>query len=264
MKRIQVLVALLAVTAAAPARPDPLTSDCLVAASATAEIGAAAEGVLSAIRVERGDRVAAGDVLVALEAGAEESRAALARIRAGDDTAIRIAEARAEEARTRLERARSLVARGLAEAERAESAALDLATAELEREAALRARQIARGERAAAEADLARRIVRAPFDGVVVARTMELGEHYDRSESILTLARTDPLHVEAFLPLARAAALAPGQDVVVELEAGGRHPAVIDVIDPVADAATGTLGIRATLPNPDAALVAGQTCRLFD
>ena len=107
-----------------------------------------------------------------------------------------------------------------------------------------------------------RKRVRAPFDGVVTDRAISAGELYNEQGTIVTVARIDPLHVDAYLPASRRAELAVGQTATVTLETGGTHEAVVRVIDPVLDAATGTFGVRLDLANPDGAIFAGQSCFL--
>jgi hypothetical protein len=43
---------------------------------------------------------------------------------------------------------------------------------------------------------------------------------------------------------------------------GGSYRAVVEVVDPVIDAASGTFGVRLRLPNPDHSIPAGIHCNV--
>lgn len=235
-------------------------ADCLVNAHSTARIGAPIKGIIAHLPVERADRVKAGDILAELEASTEDSALALARLRAQNDVSIRLAQRRAETAALTVARQERLSAQNLIPQSDLEQALLDVASARLEEEQARLAQQQAQLELEAAIAARERKRIRAPFDGVVTARLMSPGELYAEQGPIVVLARVDPLHVETYLPLSRLDDVSAGDLLKVTLETGETVSASVSVIDPVLDAATGTFGVRLVLPNPDGAIVAGQSC----
>lgn len=51
-------------------------------------------------------------------------------------------------------------------------------------------------------------------------------------------------------------------EVYPEDPVGGVHKAVVTVVDQVFDAASGTIGVRLELPNPDYAIPAGLKCQV--
>jgi len=51
-------------------------------------------------------------------------------------------------------------------------------------------------------------------------------------------------------------------EVYPEDPVGGRYDATVDVVDRVFDAASGTIGVRLNLRNPDYALPAGLKCQV--
>ena len=103
------------------------------------------------------------------------------------------------------------------------------------------------------------------MNGVVTARAMSVGEYRGPSAShILTVAQLDPLNVEVFAPIAQLGSVEIGDMVAIfpEEPVGGRYMAQVKVIDRVFDAASGTVGMRRELPNPDNRLPAGLRCRI--
>jgi multidrug efflux pump subunit AcrA (membrane-fusion protein) len=83
-------------------------------------------------------------------------------------------------------------------------------------------------------------------------------------DPIMKLAEIDPLHVEAILPAGMYGKVKRGQRAVVTPEAtiGGRYETRVTIVDPVIDAASGTLGVRLELPNKKGTIPAGVRCRL--
>jgi multidrug efflux pump subunit AcrA (membrane-fusion protein) len=121
-----------------------------------------------------------------------------------------------------------------------------------EEEAVLR-QGIAQVQLNSALAPRERKRIRTPFDGVVTDRLISVGERYNEPAPMLVVARIDPLHIEAYLPAAQRSTAAHRQSAKIIPKAGGTPQAVINVIDPVLDAATGTYGARLALTSPDGA-----------
>jgi len=51
--------------------------------------------------------------------------------------------------------------------------------------------------------------------------------------------------------------------VIPERPAGGQYTAVVTIVDRVIDAASGTFGVRLSLPNPKHNLPAGLKCKVI-
>jgi hypothetical protein len=83
-------------------------------------------------------------------------------------------------------------------------------------------------------------------------------------DPIMKLAEIDPLHVEAVLPSSMYGKVRRGQraTVVPEAAIGGRYETTVSIVDPVIDAASGTLGVRMMLPNRKGLIPAGVRCRV--
>ena len=150
-------------------------------------MSAAVAGLLDEVRVETGDRVDRGDVLVELDDELVTWELAAAR-------------AEAEEARSRLEEAR----RRLREA-RSVGAGRNIAATEVsarESEVAASEATLARLEAARRQVEVraGRHRVTAPFDGVVSQRSRDLGEWVTPGDQLLTLVDTDNLRLDFQVP----------------------------------------------------------------
>jgi hypothetical protein len=74
----------------------------------------------------------------------------------------------------------------------------------------------------------------------------------------------DPLHVEVIVPVEYLGRITPGMraEVTPVVSSQGMHVATVTRVDRVADAASGTFGVRLSLSNPDYAIPGGLRCQL--
>lgn len=257
----------LALPGAGALAAEPGEFDCVTEPSRSVEVRAAVEGLITAIHADRGDRVKSGQVLVELDAGREQSSAELARFRATMRGTIRSAESRLEYATVKAERNRQLHEERFVSAEESDEAATERRLAEAELLETRDNRRVAELEYLRAQEELRLRTVLAPIDGVVVRRNLnpgELADNRDMERPILELANVDVLHVEALLPLEAFRQVRVGQRATVmpEEPVGGSYAAEVAVVDSLVDTASGTFGVRLTLPNPGGSIPAGIKCRV--
>lgn len=198
------------------------------------KISSGVPGILDEVLVQRGDFVKKNQVLVRLQSDVEKATCDLTR-------------AKAEFAERRARRNRELAKRQMISSNDSD---------ELETEA-----QILQLELKEQEARLKLRTITSPIDGVVVKRSYSPGE-FVQDEAIMELAQIDPLRVEVVVPMKLYGKISVGMRADVEWEAPvvGLQRAVVKVVDPVVDAASGTIGIRLELPNPKRELPAGTKC----
>ncbi len=235
--------------------------DCLIQPSRVIELGSQATGLIEAIHVERGDRVEPGQVVVELEADAERAAVALARERAGQVGLLRAREEAYALSKKRKERGVELFEKSALATDSRDELETQANLARYELFQAQEARQIASLELRQAQALLSRRTLRIPIGGIVVEQLLEVGEIVD-DQTILTVARVDPLRVDVLMPASRFGSLRQNMRASVEPEypVRGSVIATISVIDPVIDAASGTFNVRLDLPNPDGAIPGGLHC----
>ncbi len=256
------LFAALALSPASATSLDPVS--CLIQPEDTVRLATPVAGIVAEVAFDRGDTVAAGDVIARLDATLETIALSMAEARAESDARTRAAEARLAFMNTKASRAEDLALRNAISQTEATQARLDADIARHDLDEALLAGRLALIDAEQARAVLDQKVLRTPIDGVVVERLLTAGEFRDPQSHIATIARLDILRVEAFAPLHYYSHLAVGQQVAIHPEAPfeGIHMAEITVIDQVFDAATATFGLRMTLPNPDLVLPAGLRCEV--
>ncbi len=242
-----------------------------VEAVSRSEIGPEITAVVIERRVEEGQRVAAGDVLLRLrddrlQAQMAHAEAALndleTRVRPQAEVAVARAETQLAQAERELQRQRRLVDTNLTSLESLELAqeAVDLArntleAARLDRQAlAPTGPETRRLEEqlASARADLARTQIRSESSGIILTRAVEPGDLVRPGDVLLTLARDGDTELRVPIDEKNLGRLAPGQAAFAIADAYPDRPfaARIHHIAPSIDAQRGTVDVRLKVPDP--------------
>jgi len=196
-------------------------------------LGAELPGLVREITFESGSAVKKGQALVRLDTSAEAAQLEAAR-------------AQAVLAGLSLKRAKELREGG-------SNTPADLDTAEATATAA-------NAQVAALEATIAKKTIRAPFDGRISIRQVELGQVLPAGAPIASLQSVSPIHAEFWLPQQALADIAVGQKVHVHSDVfpGATWEGEITTVNPEVDAATRNVRMRATVENADGRLRPGM------
>ncbi|MGO9807187.1 MAG: efflux RND transporter periplasmic adaptor subunit [Rhodomicrobium sp.] len=190
-------------------------------------------GQVREIHFVSGQRVKKGDKLVQLDDAPE--RADLANFEAQ----AHLAEANMERTMTLLKS--DFVARQTMDQNRS---VLDQAKAQIQRTQAI----------------IDQKLIRAPFDGVLGIRQVNLGQYIGAGTNIVGLINLDTLHVDFRLPEQNASKLTIGQEIDIAADAmpGKSFKAKITAIEPRVSESTRTLSVQGTLSNPGETLRPGM------
>ncbi|MEI7447895.1 MAG: efflux RND transporter periplasmic adaptor subunit, partial [Burkholderiales bacterium] len=237
--------------------------DCLIQPNQVVQVGAPVAGVLETLDAERGDLVRRGQVVARLESAVERANAQLARVRAEQSAEFQAAERNREFARRERDRARELVDEQFVSKAAADKAETEAKVSEDRLQQAIERRRQAEQELRLAEAQLARREVRAPIAGIVVDRFLSAGELVEE-RPILRIAEVHPLRVEVVVPAAGFGQVRVGHRATVRPDAGPVPEAAgtVTIVDKVLDPASNTFRVRLSLPNPDLRIPAGARCKV--
>ena len=106
--------------------------------------------------------------------------------------------------------------------------------------------------------------IRAPFDGYVEKRLVNLGELVKAQMPVMAIVRLDPLKVTAELPERLAPWITDGRPVELQVDAyrDRTFTGKVTRISPVVNTATRAFPFEAIVPNPDAALKPGTFARV--
>jgi len=200
------------------------------------DINAETDGRIVAVGRERGDRLDRGDVIVRLD---ERDRHA------------RLAQASATVKQRELE----FAAREKLQGERYVS------EAQLQEAAALL--EAAKAELTRAELDINYMVIRAPFDGALQERYVEIGDFVKKADPIASFVDDRTLIVSASISEYDAHYVTKGQEGSAELATGEMVTGVVRYMAPVADEATRTFTVELAIDNSDGAYRAGMTAKLM-
>lgn len=235
---------------------------CVILPQRTADVGTPLAGIVDAVLVERGDTVVKGQVLVRMRADVERASTQIASTRAESQAEHRGALAAEELARQKLERSRTLQSQNFLSAQAVEQAESEYRVARERVAQAQDQRSISKREADGAAVQLSQRVLRAPFDGVVIERHANPGERYE-DRPLLRVADLARLKVEVVAPTAYFGRVRVGQDISVQPELPGMpaRTARVVQIDRVLDPASNTFRMRLDIDNATDPLPAGLRCK---
>ncbi len=253
-----------AATAASTPGPE---FDCLIEPAQVVELRSPVVGLLQQVHAKRGDSIRQGQVLATIESAVEQSAADAARFRAGAEGSLQQARQKVSATREKARRMAELYEEAFVSAQARDDAAAEARMAEAELKTAQENAELARLEHRQAVEQVNRRVLRSPFDGVVMDQYLYPGALVDAGEGkkpILKIAQTQPLAVQAILPFRHFADVKVGSAAVVipEKPFAREIAAKIGTVDRVVDAAAGTFGVVLMLPNPKQELPGGIRCKL--
>lgn len=149
-----------------------------------------------------------------------------------------------------------------------EEADLELARSNLQRARDLSARKVvSKQELDAAESAfkqkegiVAKKEVRAPFDGQLGIRQVNVGQMIKEGQQVVQLTALDPVYVDFALPQQELSKISTGLEVRVHSDAlpGREFKGKLTAINAMVDTATRNVSLQGTLANPDHALRPGM------
>jgi RND family efflux transporter MFP subunit len=252
-------------------------------------ISSEADGRVREIRADLGDRVKAGQVLIKLDDEKQhytydQQQAVLARTLAQYGASnpkqlpeveqtpdVQRAKADLVQATQNFERASELFKRTLVAQQSLDDAKAALESKRAGYEVALQnARNLRAGIQASEAAmklaarELRDTDIRAPFDGYVERRLVNLGELVKAPMPVMAIVRLDPLKVTAEMPEKMAPWIAAGRPLELRVDAypGRTFTGQVARISPAVNTATRAFAFEAVVPNGDAALKPGTFARV--
>ena len=117
---------------------------------------------------------------------------------------------------------------------------------------------------AAAEKELSRLEITAPFKGLLEAKTAELGSLLQPGSLCATIIQLDPIKLVAFVPETEVNRIEMGAPAGGRLAAGGDEiRGVVTFLSHAADPTTRTFRVEIEVPNPDLTIRDGQTAEIL-
>lgn len=115
-----------------------------------------------------------------------------------------------------------------------------------------------KAEIALIDAQLDKRIIRAPFSGVLGLRMVSEGSYLSPGTPIVNLVSIDPIEIQFAVPEKYSRLVGPGTEVTFRLDGTDEDfKAKVVAAEPVIDAQTRTLLLKASAPNPNGRILPG-------
>lgn len=248
-----------------------------------AEVAAEVAGRIVATPVERGTRVAAGNMLVQIAASDTQAQVAEAQANAAQiEAGLGMANGQPFDAERVPDVVNTKAAYDLAQADfarlktlldqkvisqaeydrsftNAESARQRYEMARNTASQQVQALQAARARVTRASKALADTSVKAPFAGLVAERLVSVGDFVTPGTKVAVVVRVDPLRVELTVPEQFVSVVGVGRPVALQVDAypGRTFTATVRYISPALSAATRALVVEAVVANPTGELKPG-------
>ena len=200
------------------------------------QLAAETDGRIELIGAERGANVEAGGLIVRLDRRDREAR---------------------------LAQAEAMVKQREVEFEARQRLKSDSYVSEAQLQEAVALLEAARTELTRARLDLEYMFIRAPFDGALQSRAVEVGDFVKRGDPVATFVDNRKIIVSADLSEFDASYVAVGNAAEAQLATGERVRGTIRYVAPVADNATRTFAVELEVDNQDGALRVGGTAELM-
>lgn len=244
-----------------------------VSARRMATVSSKISGKLIDVRIEEGDFVKAGDVLARLEDSDEKAQWQLADAQTAQVQAqLAEIESQLQQSQRDLKRQVELGARGLTSTQAVENARTQVAMLEGSLQSRRAMVTVAAAQMNIAKINYDNTVIRAPFSGVVVAKSAQPGEILSPISAgggftrtgICTLVDMDSLEIEVDINEAYIHRVTPKQPVEARLDAypQWKIPAEVIAIVPTADRSKATVKVRIALNVKDARIVPDMGIRV--
>ncbi|MGY5451629.1 efflux RND transporter periplasmic adaptor subunit [Agarivorans sp. MS3-6] len=190
-------------------------------------------GLVTKIHFSSGDTVRAGDLLVSLEAEVEKANLASAK-------------AKLPAIKRQMERNKSLLERGsVSQTQFDDSESNYLALV---------------NDIEALKATIERREIRAPFNGVIGIRQINLGQYLQAGEDMARLENLDHMLLRFIVPQKDISLIKRGTEIELNSDAYPEQwfKGQVTTVEPTVDPQSGVIQVQATIPNADGLLRSGM------
>jgi multidrug efflux system membrane fusion protein len=205
-------------------------------ASRRVSLKAETQGQISQLLVKKGDRVKAGQILARIEAQDRQSR-------------VNEAQQLLNQRDIQYKAAKELAAKGFTSQIRLAQARAELETA--------------RTQLKQARVELSNIIVKAPFDGIIDAQMVELGDFASQGTEIFDVVDLAPIEIVGFLTEKLITHVNEGDEAAATLLGGKKVMGQITFVSPTANQQTRTFEIEVTVANDDLAIKEGLTAKIL-
>lgn len=242
---------------------------CMVQPAQIVEIRSPVTGTLQQLNVKAGSPIKKGQVLAQIEANVEKSATQTAYYRTQVKGSVATAQAKIIHATKKAERMKQLSAENFVSKQAYDDSVNELSQARAELQVAKENLKQAEFEYKQSQADLNRRKIYSPFNGVVMQQYIYAGSMVGPTEGknpILKIAQTDQFKINAIVPLKYFHSIKKGQSVKIVPETPFDKliaTVELDYVDQVIDASSGTFSVGTTISSNSVKFPSGIRCKMY-
>lgn len=227
--------------------PELITLTGSLRAHQESEVAADAAGKVMATFVERGQKIKKGDTVAVLDARGASLSASAASAQS------KLAVAQLEQAQRECDRVKALFQSGSISQAEYDRTTSQCQTTEWSAAAAA-------AQQRSAQKLVGDSVIRAPFDGIVGERYVNVGQYVQPPTRVLSLYATDPLRLELTVPEASVGEVKEGLKVAFSVSSFGeeRFEGTVKFVSPNVRPSTRDLVVEALVPNEDGKLRPGM------
>jgi len=251
-----------------PTFAETLNFACMIQPAQIVEVRSPITGILQHISVKAGSPITKGQMLAQIESSVEKSATQTALYRSQMRGAVNTAKSKIEHAESKVHRMKQLFSEHFVSQQAYEDAFHELEQARSELQSANEATKQAEYEHKQSKADLNRRTIYSPFNGVVIQQYFYAGSLVSPTEAknpILKIAQTDQFKVNAIIPLKYFDLIKKGQKIKLTPEPPFEKFTTLielDHVDQVIDASSGTFSTGSTISSKHLQFPSGIRCKL--
>lgn len=229
------------------------------------ELAASETGTLAVLDVKRGQLVQADQVLGSLDNEVLQANLTIAKTKLESDSRLKAALIRQDRAEQNYKKLKQALEEGFGGKRELELASSDLELAITDVQAVKDERQISRLDLTRIEAELRRRTLVSPINGIITKVNREIGEFVSATDPVvLTIVDLNRLRIRFYPQTAAAEKFEAGGSVEVKLAHTGQAVmGIIEFVAPVIDADSDTVQVDVLLDNREGKIRSGRRCHLI-
>ncbi|MFK7769633.1 MAG: efflux RND transporter periplasmic adaptor subunit [Mariniblastus sp.] len=228
-------------------------------------VASAENGIVSNVKVRRGDIVEVGDLLFELDQSVLEASRRLSRAKANQKAKLRSAEVQFETNTKRYEQKVKLLEEKAGSPEEVQRAKSDVEISKQNVEAILEENEQSSLETKRIESQIEQKRIRSPINGVVTDVRKKVGEYVSVNDPhVVTVEQLDALKVVFYLPTARAVKIKIGHTAEILMTEEKSHAkGTVEYVAPITKADSGRVRVEVAIANELQNYRSGVRCRLI-
>lgn len=261
-----VVIMLSFAVAAVPAFTDSAVAFGITEPFMDATLSATVSGTIEVIDIKEGEFVKKGESILKLERRLESLETERKRLVAESTIEIESAKSQVETIKENLEGTRQLFEETQSVSkEELQKKELEFKLAQAELDRLVVVEKLEAIEHNIAIAQLEKRIIRAPFSGIITKHFLEIGENCSPQQPLVRIVDISKVRLISYVEAGVRVNLKKGMSVTVQIDStssAGSYQGVIEFVSPVIDPSSGLREVKVLFENRDGKVKPGITAKM--